>query len=340
MGGLHRFVALLTLLFPVMAAGTSLPSPVLDRVHARHALQCGVIKEEEDYSRSEDHGNRAAFDLDLCRAVAVAVLGPAARVLIRTYPDEPFALKALRAGEVDLVATASLTLRNTAAGVQFSAPVLLDGQGMLVHAGTAAQQPQDLAGKCVCFLTGSAAEDGLHRFAEAHGITYIWYPFSEAGEMEAALFTGNCDALTGDLTQLANIRAIDPRRAASFVLLPQTLRDEPLAMATAPGDPRFSAMVFWTVELLLEAEAVGVSKPTVAAFPQKADTLLPGQRFGASAELGLPPRWGAAVVGAVGNYGEIFARDLGAGSPLQLPRGPNRLTTAGGALEALPLNDR
>ncbi len=325
-----------------------LPHPTLDRVHAARALNCGVSKEEEDYSRNEDHGNRAAFDIDLCKAVAVALLGPGARLIVKSYPDEPFALRALRSGEVDLVATASLDVANMTHGVALSAPVLADGQSMLFPNNPAVHTAADLAGKRVCFLTGSAAEDGLHSYAAAHGISYIWYPFSEAGEMEAAFFTTNCDAVTGDLTQLANIRAIDPKRTAEFTVLPLAFRQDPLAMATWAGDVSFSNVVYWTVQLLLNAEQLGVTGATVGgpsagagAWLRPEVQQLLGQRFGAAADLGLRPLWGADVLQAVGNYGEIFDRDLGAKSRLRLDRGENRLWTPGsGTLYPVPLRDR
>ncbi len=319
----------------------ALPHPTLDRIHAANSIACGVSKEEEDYSRGEDHGNRAAFDIDLCKAVAVATLGPGARLVVKSYPDEPFALRALRAGQVDLVPTASLSVTNMAQDVAFSAPVLLDGQGFLIPNNPAVKSPVELAGKKVCFLTGSIAEEGLHSYATAHAITYIWYPFSEAGEMEAAFFTGNCDAITSDLTQLANIRAIDPRRAHEFTILAQTIRPDPLAMATWAGDTHFSTLVYWTVQALLGGEERGVAQgtagqPVISPNGAEAQPFL-GGKFGTGAVLGVRDGWVGEVLGAVGNYGQIFERDLGPGSALRLERERNRPSTLGGDLLALPL---
>ncbi len=320
----------------------ALPHPTLDHIRAVNALTCGLSKEEEDYSRGEDHGNRAAFDIDLCKAVAVATLGPGAHLIIKSFPDEAFALRALRAGEVDLVATASLSVANTAQDFALSSPVLLDGQGFLVPKSAGVHTPLDLAGKKVCFLTGSVAEDGLHSYATAHGITYIWYPFSEAGEMEAGFFTANCDAVTSDLTSLANIRAIDPRRAAEFTILPETIRPDPLGMASWAGDPRFASVVYWTVEALLGAEQRGVTQAGVAVASASTDTELQaflGQRLGTGSALGLRDHWVADVIAAVGNYGELWERDLGSGAALKLGRGNNRLVTRGGELAVVPLRE-
>ena len=321
----------------------ALPHPTLDRIRAAKAVVCGVSKEEEDYSRGEDHGNRAGFDIALCKAVTVATLGAGAKLVVKSFPDEEVALRALRAGEVDLVATASLSVAHAAQDVAFSAPVLLDGQSFLFPNQAAVVSAADLAGKRVCFLTGSLAEDGLHRYAAAHGLTYTWYPFSEAGEMEAAFFTGNCDAVTSDLTQLANIRAIDPRRAHEFGILPETIRPDPLAVATWAGDPRFAAIVYWTVEALLGAEQRGVTQAAAStggnAHSPELQAFL-GEKFGTGAALGLRDRWVAEVISAVGNYGELFERELGAKSNLRLERGENRLATQGGGLAVVPLRVR
>ncbi len=323
-----------------------LPHPVLDRIHNTHLLTCGVSKEEEDYSRAEDHGNRAAFDIDFCKAVAVALLGPGAHLVVKNYPDEPAATRALLTGEIDLLASASPTVANTARDLTFSQPVFFDGQGFLLPKDPTVHSPLDLAGKKVCFLTGSDAEAGLHFYAAKHGIAYIWYPFSEAGEMEAAFFTGNCDAISGDVSSLANIRAIVGPRAAVYTILPQLIRHDPLAAATT-GDPRLAAIVNWTLNALLTAEQLGLTQANVhaqltAAQPQiygsEVQAFL-GQRFGTGALLGLDPHWTANVVQAVGNYGEIYDRDLGAGSPLRLDRGENRLPDAGGLQFPSPVTD-
>jgi general L-amino acid transport system substrate-binding protein len=321
----------------------ALAHPTLDRIRAQQDLTCGVSKEEEDFSRSTDHGNRAAFDIDLCKAVAIAVLGPGAHLVIKSFPDEPAALRALRSAQVDMVATASLTVRNMADDVAFSAPVLLDSQALLTTKTSGAHSASDLAGKRVCFLTGSAAEQGLHSYATTHGLTYVWYPFSEAGEMEAAFFTGNCDAITSDLTSLANIRAIDPRRSAEFTIVPTAIREDPLAVAVWAGDSRFAAVVYWTVQSLFSAEQLGITRANAAAMtdsPQPEVRELMGQAFGTGTLLGLDPHWGAAVLSALGNYGEIFERDLGSGSPLRLDRGQNRFANAGGAFTPIPVSDR
>ncbi len=332
---------------PAKVAQTAvvLAHPVLDRVRHAKTLNCGVAKEEEDYSRSEDHGNRASLDIDFCQAVTVAVLGPGSKLVVKSFPDEPAANAALMAGEIDLLASGSPTVAHTAKGLTYTQPLFFDGQGFLLPKNKNVHTPLDLAGKKICFLTASDAEAGLHSYATAHSISYVWYPFSEAGEMEAAFFTGNCDAITSDVTSLANIRGIEGTRLAEYTVLPQLIRQDPLAAVTF-GDPVFASLVNWTLNALIAAEQLGVtqanvkaqlSSPTLDTRPELQQFL--GQRYGLGSLLGLEPHWTANVVQAVGNYGEVFDRDLGDKSSLHLDRGENRLWTAGGLQFALPLTD-
>ena len=333
------FIALL-----LASAGAAQAGTVLDKVRAAHLLSCGVMKEEEDYSRAEDHGNRAAFDLDLCKAVAVAILGPGAQFVVKAYPDEPAGVKAIEHAEVELLASASPTIRNeTTAGLGFARPTFYDGQGFLVLKSANVHSPRDLAGKKICFVIETQSEVGLRTYAARRHISYIWYPFSEAGEMEAAFFTGNCAAITGDVSQLANTRAIYRARAAEFAILPDIIRKDPLAPAYRLGDPQFAAIVNWTVESLIEAEELGVTQANVESMKKSPDAEIQdllGRPLGTGTLLGLDKDWAAHVIEAVGNYGEMFERDLGAGSPLRLNRGANRLWTDGGLMYALPICSR
>ncbi len=314
-------------------------STVLDRIRAAHSLTCGVVKEEEDYSRATDHGNRAAFDIDMCKAVAVAVLGSGARFTVKVYPDEPEGTAALAKGEVDLLPTASPTVKNQTAGLAFAAPTFYDAQGFLVRTDPAVHTARDLAGKKVCYLTGSEADGGVRAYAAREHIEYVWYPFSEAGEMEAAFFTGNCTAVTSDISSLANLRGINKSRAGEFTILPDHIRKDPLAPAWRAADPQFGAVVAWTVQALVEAEELGVTRTDLPRMKTSADPevrLLLGKPFSTGRALGLDTHWAANVIDATGNYGEIFDRDLGVDSPLRLDRAENRLYTQGGLMYALP----
>lgn len=317
--------------------------PVLDRVHAANSLSCGVIKEEEDYSRATDHGNRAAFDLDMCKAVAVATLGVGAHFAISVYPDEPTGIKALQSGKVDLLPSASPTVQNTADGLSFAPVTFHDGESLLIPNNPAIHSAADLAGKKICFVITSYSEAGLRTYAARQHISYIWYPFSELGELEAAFFTNNCAAFAGDVSQLANTRAINRGQAQNYSILPTTFREDPLAPTFKYGDAQFAAIVNWTVETLISAEALGVTQANVAAMmksedPEVQDLL--GRPLGTGKLLGIEAQWGAHVLEAVGNYGEMFKRDLGEGSPLRIHRGDDQLGREGGVQLATPVSNR
>ncbi len=329
-------------LLALLSTQTAVAGSVLDRVRAAHTMSCGVIKEEEDYSRATDHGNRAAFDLDMCKAVAVAALGAGAHFTVVVFPDEPVAVKTLQAGKIDLLASASPTVAHTAAGVAFGPVTFHDGLSIMFLNNPAVHAAPDLAGKKICFVITSGSETALKTYAARQHLSYIWYPFSEVGEMEAAFFTGNCAGLAGDVSQLANTRAIDHARANEFTILPQVLHVDPLAPAYPADAAPFGAIVQWTVELLVAAEKLGVTQSNVDAMGKSGDEeigQLLGQRFGTGALLGVDDHWGANVLKAVGNYGEIFDRDLGAGSPLRLDRGEDRLWSKGGAQDAAPIGN-
>ena len=329
-------------LLALLPAHTVFAGPVLDKVHASHALACGVVKEEEDYSRATDHGNRAAFDLDMCKAFAVAALGAGAHFTVNVFPDEPRATAALLKGQIDLIASASPSVKNTAAGIAFGPITFYDGQSIMIPNDPAIHSAADLAGKKICVALPSASDAGIRAYAARQHISYIWYPFSEMGELEAAFFTGNCAGFSGDTSQLANTRAIDKTRAHDFTILPGTLRKDPLAPAFRALDPQFGNLVSWTVETLIEAEELGVTQHNVEAMQSSSDqevVQLLGQRYSTGNLLGLDDHWGSQVLRAVGNYGEIFERDLGAGSPLRIDRGDNRLWTDGGLMYAAPIGN-
>ncbi|WP_158615368.1 transporter substrate-binding domain-containing protein [Acidipila sp. EB88] len=329
-------------LLALLATHAAFAGPVLDRIHTAKSLACGVIKEEEDYSRATDHGNRAAFDLDLCKAAAVATLGLGANFTISVFPDEPAGVKALKEGRLDLLASASPSLNNTAQGLGFAPVTFHDGETLMVPNSAAVHSAADLAGKKICFVITSQSEAGLRTYAARKHISYIWYPFSEVGEMEAAFFTGNCAGLAGDVSQLANTRAINRAQSANYTILADTFRHDPLAPAYRSVDPQFAAIVNATVELLFAAEALGVTRSNVDAMASSEDPEiheLLGHKLGSGSLLNINDQWGAQVIKSVGNYGEMFDRDLGKDSPLRIDRGADRLWEQGGVLYPMvPVN--
>jgi general L-amino acid transport system substrate-binding protein len=316
----------------------------LSRVRAAGVLRCGIDQEQAEYSTSDDHGSREAFDHDLCRAVAVAVLGKNALTKETDYPDDHTAMLALSVGAVDLVATFSDDFTHALGmgmRLQFTRPVLWDGVGFLVPKASLATRARQLSGKKICFLAETATEDSVRTWFAREHLEFVPFPFQEEGEMEAAFATGNCGALAGDGTRLAETRAALAQHGKQARLLPETISKDPLATAVREDDLQWVALVNWVMEALVQAEESGVTQANVQSMRGRADRD-PILRFllGASREigpaLGLDDDWVARVIQATGNYGEIYERDLGSGSPLKLPRGENNLRLHGGAMAALP----
>ena len=334
------------------AAGTSTTrgagdSPTLARVRAEGVLRCGIDQEEAEYSTSDDHGNREAFDSDLCRAVATAVLGKNARVTTTKYPDDRTAMNGLNGNEVEMVSTLTDDFTHAVGShLQFTRPVLWDGVGFLAQDGSPVTRAQQLSGKKICFLDETAVEESVRAWFAREHLDFLPFPFQEEGEMEAAFATGDCGALAGDRTRLAETRAVLARHGKWARLLPETISKDPLAAAVRDDDPQWAAIVNWVIETLVQAEESGVTRANAEAMrarAAKAEGVDPVLRFllGGSHQmgsaLGLDDDWVARVVEATGNYGEIYERDLGSGSAMELPRGANNLREHGGAMMALPV---
>jgi general L-amino acid transport system substrate-binding protein len=333
----------------------------LNRVRQTKTLRCGINRETAEYSTSDDHGGREAFDADLCKAVAIAILGPNARTTLTNYPDDVTSMAALRAGKVDLLPTLTLDLKHSAsAALTFSPPLLYDGIGFLVPITANLTHASDLSDKKICFLAETEVEVNLRTWFEKQHLKFLPFPFQEEGEMEAAYVTGNCAALAGNRTRVASTRVAFGPLAARYALLPEQISKDPLAAASRTDDPAFANIVRWVIEVLLNAEAAGLTQSAAAALlppsrkaplsssrsaaegsasPAQDPTLqiLTGQTHEIGPSLGLDNAWAVHVIAAVGNYGEIYDRDLGDRSPLKLPRALNRLDTQGGLMVPLPL---
>jgi general L-amino acid transport system substrate-binding protein len=341
MGRLSTF--LLSVIFVLMIGNSAAAhaGPTLDKIKAAGSLACGIDTEEPEYSTQDAHGNHGAFDLDLCKAAAIAALGPNAKFTVKPYRDEQDALKALKSGEIALLATGSANYINAAKeGLGFSRPVLYDFQGFLVNKTLGIHSPKDLAGKKVCFLGGTELEIELQGYGKREKIDWLPFSFQEEGEMEAAFITNNCAAISADVTQLAYEQIAFKGMAKNFEILPDVIAKDPLALTYRMDDPQWALIVNWTAEALIQAEESGVTQANVAQMKRCDDPVaqrLLGAWKGYGQYLGLRDGWAADVIEAVGNYGELFERDLGMGSPLKIARGPNKLWTEGGLMFAEPI---
>ena len=333
---LSRGLTILTFLL-----ATTLHAQTLPQIRQTKTLRCAINQETPEYSTTDDHGPRQSFDTDICRAVAIAILGPTARIVTTFYPDDVTAAEALRTNKVDLIPTQTLDLTHAAdSTLTFTPPILYDGIGFLIPTASGLTHAAQLDGKKICFLAETEPEVALRAWFTQQHLKFVPFPFQEEGEMEAAFVTANCAALAGDLTRLASTRQAFGPLAARYTLLPEQISRDPLAAASRSDDPAFAAIVRWTIEVLLNAEALNLTRQTIAAAhanPDPATAILTGQTREIGARLSLSNDWATQVISTVGNYGEIYARDLGDQSPLKLPRAHNRLDTQGGLMYPLPL---
>jgi len=327
------------LIFGITA--TAYAGTTLDKIKATGSLPCGLNTEEPEYSTQDAHGNHTVLDVDICKAVAVAVLGSNAKFTVASFRDEQDALKALKSGEIALLATGTPNYINSASATfGFARPIFYDYQAFFVNKTMGIASPQDLAGKKICFLGGTEIEAQLTSYMQREKIKWLPFPFQEEGEMEAALVTRNCAAVTADASQLAYERLGFKGVAKNFEILPDVIAKDPLAPTYRLDDPQWAAIVNWTVEALIQAEESGVTQANLEEMKKSDDEVirrLLGVHRGYGQLIGLDDAWATRVIEAVGNYGEIFERDLGSGSVLKLPRGANNLWTQGGLMYALPI---
>jgi general L-amino acid transport system substrate-binding protein len=329
------FIVCFVIAVPAQAGAT------LDKVKAAGSFVCGIDTEEPEYSTQDAHGNHGAFDLDVCKSVAIAILGPNAKLIVKPFRDERDSLKALKAGEIAMLATGSANYINRTEGsFGFSRPIFYDYQGFLANKTMGIKTPKDLAGKKLCFLGGTEIEIEIQAYMKREKIPWLPFPFQEEGEMEAAFITNNCAAITADVSQLGYERIAFKGMARNFEILPDVIAKDPLAIVYRADDAQFATIVDWVVEALIQAEESGVTQANVAEMKKSDDEVvqrLLGTHRGYGQYLKLEDGWAANVIEAVGNYGEIFDRNLGEHSAMKLMRGPNNLWTQGGLMYALPI---
>ncbi|WP_439561493.1 amino acid ABC transporter substrate-binding protein [Roseinatronobacter sp.] len=324
----------------VLAAGVAQASTLQD-VRDRGAVVCGVTQGVPGFSNPDDAGNWTGFDVDICRAVAAAVLDDADAVrFVPLSNTERFT--ALQSGEVDILSrTTTRTLnRDTALGLNFAPVVFYDGQGFMVRESLGVASALDLDGASVCVSAGSTTELNLADYFSANDMSYSPVRFDRADEVLAAYDAGRCDVYTSDLSGLAARRLV-MENPAEHVMLPETISKEPLAPVVRHGDDQWFDIVTWTVYALIGAEEMGVTSDNMDEMAENGGPdirrLLGVGDENMGAWMDLENDWSAKAIAAVGNYGELWERHLGMNTPLELERGLNELYTNGGIQYAMPI---
>lgn len=311
----------------------------LAKIRASRHLDCGVVQAVDDWDASQVHGDLSALDREICRAVAVAILGGADGVAVHLYAAEPDALAALKAGDIPLAVGISPSVTTAMQfGVAFGPPIFHDSQRIMVSRRSGITELSDLRDQLICALDMTPPERTLRDEMTARDIPYALATHSEQGEMDAAMAVRRCAAGTAMETRLAQSRANFHALVSDFFFLPERFAPSPVAPAYLYGDQAFGLIVDWTVSALIEAEALGITQANVAAAAGRGDMRaeqLLGHDFATAQALGLAHNWAALVIATTGNYGEIFARTTG--GPYHLERGPNALWSDGGLMTPLPM---
>ena len=320
----------------------------LAEIQARGTLLCGVNNAVPGFGFVDEAGEHVGFDIDFCRAIAAGVLGDATAVeFVDLTAEQRFT--ALQAGEVDVLVrnTTYTSSRDGGNAATFLTTTYYDGQGMMVSADSGFTTIDEMTDTTICVLSGTTTE--LNLTTRMAGITYTPLTFEENPLIQAAFIEGQCDGWTSDKSQLAGIQSAWPEDQGgpeALVILEEVFSKEPLGPAVLDGDSQWAQAVDWIVLSTIQAEEFGIDSTNVDTFADTEDANI--RRFlGLDVEtdegtapfdpgLGLPTDYAAQVIGQVGNYAEIFDRNVGEGSPLGLPRQYNALWTDGGLLYAPP----
>lgn len=324
--------------FSVFAAPASAQA-TLEAVRKRGKVLCGVSPTAPGFSYADDKGVRQGFDADVCRAVSSAVFGVPDKVdFVPLNTNVRF--QGLQSGEVDLLSrqTTATFSRDTSLGLDFAPVVFYDGQGLMVSTKLGVKSASELSQSAVCILPGTTTLQNLEDYFKPRNIKYEAVVFENPDEWRNAFFSGRCDVITTDRSDLASVRAIanDPKQ---YVILPETISKEPLAPVVRQNDSNWRDIVSWTVNTLIAAEEYGITKANVDEQLKSKDPEI--QRLlGVNGDLGkmlnVDNKWAYNAIKQLGNYGELFERHLGEKTPLGLTRGPNQLWNKGGLIYSPP----
>ncbi len=325
---------------PAAAQEPQAPGPTLAAVKARDLLVCGTSTGAAGFSLPDSRGEYRGLDNDICRAVAAAAVGDPAK--IRWVPLTTQArLPALQSGQIDvLIRTVTWTQgRDTANGLNFTAVSFYDGQGFLLRASLGLKRATELNGATICVVSGSTNELNLADWARVNKVEYQPVVFEQNDEARRSYYNGRCDAYSTDASQLAGLRSTFPK-PDEHVILPDIISKEPHSPVVRHGDDQWFDIVRWTLFALITAEELGITQANVDEYLESQNPEI-RRLLGLSGDhgplMGLDRKWAYRAIKAVGNYGEIFERNLGKSTAIGLERGLNALWTKGGLMYAPPI---
>lgn len=320
--------------------GEAKAGATVDAIKKRGAVICGVNGNRSGFSALNSRGEWGGMDVDTCKAIAAAVLGDKNKVqFVKTTTQTRFT--ALQTSEIDvLTRNVTWTLsRDAKLGIDFVAPTFYDGQGFMVNKSTGAKSVKDLGGATVCVLPGSTSEKVAADVFKENGLKYTPVVIESKKELNTAFFGGRCDVHVQSTSGLSSARATVASNPADYIILPGIYGKDPMGPAVRQGDAQWRDIVAWSVYAMMTAEELGVTSANVDEKKGSKDAetaRLLGTKSKLGETLGLDNDWAYRIVKQVGNYGEVYDRNVGSGSPLKLSRGINALWTKGGLLYSPP----
>jgi general L-amino acid transport system substrate-binding protein len=333
-------LGIVTLLALSLVSASPSDAQTLKAVKERGTLNCGVSQGLPGFSSMDEKSTWAGFDVDFCRAVAAAIFDDPSRVTFVPL-DTTSRFTALQSNTIDVLSRNSTWTmsREASLGVMFAGVAYYDGQGFLLRRDANVDTALELGGKTVCTQTGTTTELNLSDYFRANDMDLKVLAFATADETLKAYEDRKCDVLTSDVSQLyaERLRLIAPD---SHIILPEVISKEPLGPAVRQGDDPWLNLVKWTLYSLINAEELGIKSKTIddamkSSNPNIRRLVGTDGEFGE--QLGLTKDWAARAIRAVGNYGEIYERNVGTQSRLGIPRGLNALWTQGGIQYAPPI---
>ena len=337
----NGLTAALVLALGLLGVGVA-QAGILENVKVHGSVRCGVASDKPGFSIIDNDGKWTGMDVDLCRGVAAAVLGDANKVeYIATTGKNRFT--ALAAGEIDVLsrATSWTADRVASLGVDFTTVWFYDGQGFMVHAEDKIEKLTDLAGATFCLSPGTTSEQNLADYFGQRGLTFKTVVIEKSPELFSAFQKGRCNAISNDMSGLAARRALFPN-PQDYPLLPEIISKEPLGAYVAQGDSVWRNIVTWTAYALITAEELGVTSENVEQMHANATASSDIKRLlGTDGNVGvafkLDNDWAYRAIKQVGNYAQVYDRNLGPKTGLNFPRELNRLWKDGGLLYAPPI---
>ena len=336
---MRRFV--LFMAAAAVLASAPVSAQTLKTIKERGSLACGVSQGLAGFSARDDKGAWSGFDVDFCRALAAAIFNDAGKVqYVPLSAADRF--NALKAGTIDVLSrnTTWTLSRETALGLSFAGVTYFDGQGFLLRTSLKIESALELGDKSVCTQTGTTTVSNLADFFGNNRLNYKLVSSTTVEELVKTYESGGCDVMTSDVSQLFALRS-QLAKPGDHIVLADVISKEPLGPAVRQGDDQWQNIVKWTHFAMVNAEELGVSSTTIdeAVRSEKpAVRRLVGTEGNSGEQMGLTNDWVARIVRLVGNYDEVFERNVGTGSRLGIPRGLNNLWNNGGIQYAPPID--